>query len=213
MAILFTSPWLRAQDEPAHLRFTYENPQLQPAKYTITVNADGSGQFVSQAGTAISDVPGATVAGPQDRPIHVSRALREEMFAIARKNRFFAIACDAHVKNIAFQGAKTLEYAGPDGHGSCQYNWSKNAQVDKLTDSFQAIAATLDEGAKLERQYEHGRLSLDRELDLLTEMVQAGRAAELENIAPILGKLAGDEAVLQRVQRRSRALLEQAKTD
>ncbi len=34
-----------------------------------------------------------------------------------------------------------------------------------------------------------------------------------ENIAPILETLAGDEAVLQRVQRRARALLQGAKSD
>ena len=45
------------------------------------------------------------------------------------------------------------------------------------------------------------------ELESLEQMVHDGRAIELENIAPILQKLAGDEAVLQRVQRRARALL------
>jgi hypothetical protein len=44
-------------------------------------------------------------------------------------------------------------------------------------------------------------------------MVHDGRATELENIAPILETLAGDEAVLQRVQRRARALLQGAKSD
>ena len=39
-----------------------------------------------------------------------------------------------------------------------------------------------------------------------------GRALEVENIAPILQKLAGDEAVLQRVQRRARALLPRLRT-
>jgi hypothetical protein len=106
-----------------------------------------------------------------------------------------------------------LQYEGPEGKGSCTYNWSKNGQIDKLTDQFQAIAATLDEGSKLQRQYEHGRLSLDTELELLEQMAHEGRAIELENIAPILQTLAGDEAVLQRVQRRARALLAEAKSD
>ena len=139
--------------------------------------------------------------------------MREAMFAAARKNKLFAFACDDGGKNIAFQGTKTLQYEGPEGQGSCTYNWSKNAQIDKLTDQFEAIAATLDEGSKLKRQYEHGRLSLDAELETLDQMVHDGRAIEVENIAPILQTLAGDEAVLQRVQRRARALLAQAKSD
>jgi len=75
------------------------------------------------------------------------------------------------------------------------------------------MAATLDEGSKLQRQYEHGRLSLDSEMEVLEQMAHDERAIELENIAPILQTLAGDEAVLQRVQRRARALLAQVKND
>jgi hypothetical protein len=135
------------------------------------------------------------------------------MFATARKNKFFAKVCDDGGKNIAFQGTKTLEYQGPDGQGTCIYNWSKNSQIGKLTDQFEAIAATLDEGSKLQRQYEHGRLSLDSEMEILDQMVHEERAMEIENIAPLLRTLAGDEAVLQRVQRRARTLLEASPSD
>jgi hypothetical protein len=195
----------------AQIRFTYENPKLQPPKYVLTVGEDGSGHFQSEGG---GPTDGQTMSSePQDRPIHISKALREAMFATARKNKLFGISCDDGGKNIAFQGNKTLEYEGPEGKGSCMYNWSKNAQIDKLTDQFEAMAATLDEGGKLQRQYEHGRLSLDSEIEVLEQMAHDGRAIELENIAPILQTLAGDEAVLQRVQRRARALLQGAKSD
>ena len=60
----------------------------------------------------------------------------------------------------------------------------------------------------MQRQYDHGRLSLDSEMEILEQMVREGRAIEIENIAPLLQKLSGDEAVLQRVQRRARTLLE-----
>jgi hypothetical protein len=195
----------------AQIRFTYENPKLQPPKYVVTVGEDGSGHYRSEAG-GTTDGQSMT-SEPLDRPIHISKALRDGMFAAARKNKLFASSCDDGGKNIAFQGTKTLEYEGPEGKGSCMYNWSKNAQIDKLTDQFEAMAATLDEGSKLQRQYEHGRLSLDSEMEILDQMVHDGRAIELENIAPILQTLAGDEAVLQRVQRRARAMLQGAKTD
>ena len=195
----------------AQIRFTYENPKLQPQKYVLTIGEDGNGPFRSE-GNGQSDGQSMT-SEPLDRPIHISKALRDGMFAAARKNKLFASSCDDGGKNIAFQGTKTLEYEGPEGKGSCMYNWSKNAQIDKLTDQFEAMAATLDEGSKLQRQYEHGRLSLDSEMEILDQMVHDGRAIELENIAPILQTLAGDEAVLQRVQRRARAMLQGAKTD
>jgi hypothetical protein len=209
-----TAPQAVAQGAAqAEIRFTYENPKLQPSKYVLTVNEDGSGHYRSESGAPPSNDPGSVSLEPQDRPIHISKTMREAMFAAARKNKLFAFACDDGAKNIAFQGTKTLQYEGPEGHGSCTYNWSKNSQIDKLTDQFEAIAATLDEGSKLQRQYEHGRLSLDAELETLDEMVRDARALELQNIAPILQTLAADDAVLQRVQRRARALLAQAKSD
>jgi hypothetical protein len=201
---------------PAQIRFTYENPKLQPPKYVLTVGEDGTGHFRSEAGGPlgpVSNEPQNMPADPQDRPIHISKAVREPMFETARKSKLFAMTCDDGAKNIAFQGTKTLQYEGPEGQGSCTYNWSKSSQIDKLTDQFEAIAATLDEGSKLQRQYEHGRLSLDTELEFLQQMVHDGRAIEIENIAPILQTLAGDDAVLKRVQRRAQALLAAAKSD
>jgi hypothetical protein len=196
------------------ISFTYENPKLQPAKYIFTVNEDGSGRYLSAVGPATPEATEAasTPVDAQDRPIHISKALRDSMFASARKTRFFA-SCDDAGKSVAYQGTKTLSYDGTDGKGSCSFNWSKNAQIDKLVDEFQAMALTLDEGSKLQRQYEHSRLSLDTEIGFLAQMVKEGRATELENIAPILQTLANDEAVLQRVQRRARELLAAAKSD
>lgn len=214
LAFLLQARWSLAQVAgPPQIRFTYENPKLQPAKYVLIIGEDGNGHFQSELGSAAPADSTGTAAGPQDRPIHISKALRDEVFATARKNKLFAIPCDSHQKNLAFQGTKTLEYSGPDGSGSCQYNWSKNTQINKLTDELQAVAATLDEGSKLQREYEHGRLSLDMELEFLTQMAQQERAKEIENIAPILERLSHDEAVLQRVQRRAQALLQGAKTD
>jgi hypothetical protein len=194
----------------AQIRFTYENPKLQPSKYVVTAGEDGNGHFRSEAGGPPPAEGEGMPAEAQDRPIHISQALRQSMFAAARKSKLFAIACDDGAKNIAYQGTKTLVYEGPEGQGSCTYNWSKLSQIEKLTGQFEAIATTLDEGSKLQRQYEHGRLSLDAEMELLDEMVRDGRAIEVENIAPLLRTLAGDDAVLQRVQRRARALLQGA---
>ncbi len=200
-------------ESTAQIRFTYENPKLQPQKYVLTVWEDGTGRFRSEGGGPAPKDAESVVAEPEDRPIHISKELREAMFATARKNKKFAFACEDGAKNIAFQGTKTLEYNGPEGTGSCVYNWSKSSQINKLTEQFEAMAVTMEEGSKLKRQYEHGRLSLDAELEFLDQMVHDGRALEVENIAPVLQTIAGDEAVLQRVQRRARALLEGIKND
>ena len=203
-----------AQVTSAQIRFTYQNSQLQPQRYVVTVQEDGAGSFHSEVGGGSgANEAESTAAVAQDRAIHISKAQREMMFASARKNKLFAFACEDKEKNIAYQGTKTLEYEGPEGKGSCTYNWSKNSQIQKLTDQFEAVATTLEEGGKLQRQYEHGRLSLDVEIEFLEQMAHEGRATEIENIAPLLQTLVNDEGVLQRVQRRAKMLLQTAKSD
>ena len=203
-------PRLLAQNPTAQIKFHYENPKLQPPEYVITVEENGNGHFVSQGVSTSPPDSENVAAGPQDQPIHISQGLRTELFTVARKNKLFNVRCEDPSKNIAFQGTKTIAYQGPEGQGTCTYNWSRIAQIDKLTDQLQALAATIEEGGKLQRQYEHGRLSLDAELEFLTQMVADGRAAEIENIAPILRTIAADDAVLKRVQRRAQALLQAA---
>jgi hypothetical protein len=102
----------------AQIRFTYENPKLQPPKYVVTVGEDGTGHFRSEGGGPASNDPQNMPGDPQDRPIHISKALREAMFAAARKNKFFAMPCDDGGKNIAFQGSKTLQFLVPSAASS-----------------------------------------------------------------------------------------------
>jgi hypothetical protein len=193
-------------DAPAQVRFAFENPQLQPAKYVLAVEENGSGHYSSERGAAVLDNTQFPVPN-QDRAIQISPATRDTIFAAARNSKYFAIPCESGGNRVAFQGKKTLEYSGAGGHGSCTFNWSKDKQIELLADIFEGIAATLDEGARLEVEYEHSRLTLDAELETLTELVHDGRAIELNNIAPILTKIAEDDAVLKQAQRRARDLL------
>jgi hypothetical protein len=71
----------------------------------------------------------------------------------------------------------------------------------------QGIAATLEAGRRLELEHEHGRLSLDAELESLETMAVNGQALELETIQPTLLAIVKDDAVLQRAQKRARHLL------
>ena len=83
---------------------------------------------------------------------------------------------------MAFQGWKTFTYTGPQGHGSCTFNYSKDKEMQELGDSMNAVAQTIIEGARLEILLQHDRLGLDEEMEFLTEA--AGRRpgpADLRN--------------------------------
>ncbi len=71
----------RLREAAAQIRFSYENPKLQPPKYVLTVSEDGTGHFRSEGGGPASTDAESMPAEPQDRPIHISKALREAMFA------------------------------------------------------------------------------------------------------------------------------------
>jgi hypothetical protein len=192
---------------PATVTFHFENPQLQPAKYTITLHEDGSGRFQAEAGPTTPDDTAALPSEGQDRPIQATAATIQHIFAIARAKKFFNIACEGGDAHMAFTGKKQLGYQGVDGHGGCSYNYSKDSKIEWLTNEMEGIAATLEEGRRLEIEHEHGRLSLDAELETLETMAQNGQALELQNIAQTLLAIVKDEAVLQRAQKRARHLL------
>ena len=129
------------------------------------------------------------------------------MFTIARSRKFFAIACEMTGEHVAYTGKKQLSYQGAEGRGECAYNYSKDEQIQWLTNEMEGIAGTLEEGRRLDLRHEHGRLSLDSELETLQAMVHDGQALELGNIAPTLMAIATDMAVLERAQKRARQLL------
>ncbi len=200
-----------ASQQPT-LEFHYENAQQQPARYTIILHEDGSGRFHAEPGEAPLDNSSELPNEGQDRAIRITAAPLQRMFAIARAKKFFAIGCETGGPKVAFTGKKQLSYSGPEGQGSCQYNYSRDPQLQWITSEMQGIAATLEAGRRLQIRHEHGRLSLDAELETLETEVQNGQAVELGNIAPILIDIIKDDAVLERAQTRARKLLRVADT-
>jgi hypothetical protein len=110
---------------------------------------------------------------------------------------------------VANTGDKTLTYKGPDGEGSCTYNYSEDKTVQSMTSTIQGIAFTLDEGRKLDFLHRYDRLGLDEEMNFLEQEAAAGRAQEIGNISPALSSLVEDEAILERVRQKARHMLEQ----
>jgi hypothetical protein len=198
----------------AQVRFDYENKQLQPAQYTFLVDESGSGHFHSEPGNPppVDTVSYQSLAEALDRPVQLSKPVVEQIFSTARAEKFFAIRCEDGKDKIAYQGTKQLSYQGPDGSGSCTYNWSKSAAIAKLTNIFESIAFTLEEGRRLAVEHKHDRLALDAELGELLTAVKEGRALEVQSIQPVLQEIAEDEAVLDRARQRAKKLLDAGNT-
>jgi hypothetical protein len=195
-----------AQDPPpatagAQIRFTVENHQLDPSAYTLEINKDGSGIYTASFGG------GDVTPQAEKRAIQIREPLLSQLFESAQKDHFFATECEAPHNHVAFTGKKTLAYTGPDGKGSCTFNYSRDQSLNQLAYDLMSVAYTLEEGTRLKSEHLHDRLSLDGELESLGTAAQDHRALDLENIAPELEGIANDDAVMERARTRARALL------
>jgi hypothetical protein len=188
--------------------FQFERIGLPVPKFTIVVHEDGTGSYQAQLAAVSAGAGQTSAAGPPvNKAIKLSSPTTQTIFTTAHALDRFNIECNSKAKNIANTGKKTLSYKGADGQGSCLYNYSENKGVAQLTDTFQAIAFTMDEGRKLEFLHRFDRLGLYSEMDVLSHEVQEKRALELGNIAPALKAIIADEALMQRVRERAAHLL------
>jgi hypothetical protein len=186
----------------------FSDPGLSPSQWTLTLRPDGTGHFRSQMGKPAADGGQTLIPHAVDRDIRVSAAYAARVFEAAGRHRWFNEPCESHLK-VAFQGWKTLSYTGPQGQGSCTFNYSKDKEIQELGDSLEAIAETVLEGARLEMLLQHDKLGLDAEMEFLTEAAGDGRAQQICVIRSTLERLVQDDAVLERVRRRARMLLAQ----
>jgi hypothetical protein len=205
---------------PATITFTFDRQGLSVSHFILSVDESGHGRYqadeLQSASPKFAQYAGAAETGTPalkhiDRPLELSRATVESIFRIARAINHFNIPCAARMKNIANTGDKTLSYIGSDGTGNCAYNYSENKNVAALTDTFQSIAFTLDQGRKLDFDHRYDRLGLDEDMAHLVQAVDEKHALEVGTIAETLTALIDDGAVLQRVRQRAAILLEQAK--
>ena len=128
---------------------------------------------------------------------------------MARTKKYFAFPCESHFK-VAFQGTKRFSYSGPEGSGSCEFNYSKDKDIEELQNSLLAVETTILCGARLEKLLQHDRLGLDEELGNLTMWAKDGSAQEMGAIRDTLTRIASDEEVMDRARKKARLLLTQA---
>ena len=187
----------------------FSHPGLSPSHWTLTLRPDGSGHFRSERGSVRGQGSQGIDAPDVDRDIQVSAEFAERVFETARRHKLSSSDCDSHLK-VAFQGWKKLRLSGPDGEWDCEFNYSKDKEIQALADSLMAVAGTIVEGARMEVLLQHDRLGLDRETEYLVAAAGDGRVQQIGAIRGILEQLADDPAVMERVRKRAKVLLGKA---
>jgi hypothetical protein len=193
---------------PAVVSFSFERHGAQVPRFTLRVSESGAGSYEGEEAPPVSPYPGvSSKPDPIDRAFILSQATTGKIFGLAHDLHGFKMHCASGAKNIADTGRKTLTYKGPDGEGTCTYNYSESKNVTLLTEMFQGIAETMDEGRRLDQLHRYDRLGLDAAMATLAEQVAAGRALELSTIQATLRSIAGDSEVMERVRTRANTLL------
>jgi hypothetical protein len=194
----------------AEISFQFERTGLPVPQFKLVIHEDGTGTYLADQAEIPANERSMRGQAAQhiDRPLKLSPATTAKIFKSARALNFFKVECASKAKNIADTGKKTLTYTGPDGSGSCLYNYSENKAVVALTETFLGVAYTLDEGRRLDFLHRYDRLGLDAEMNTLEQEVEAGRALELGTIASTLAAIADDPSVIQRARLRATKMLE-----
>ena len=190
-------------------RIDFSNPGLNPPAWTLELHPDGSGHFHADSAKIPPEKLETMEPATIDRDVQLSGNFTEQVFQTVHKHKRFNDGCESHLK-VAFQGWKKLSYSGPDGQGTCEFNYSKDRDIQSLGESFVAVASTIIEGARLELLRQHDPLGLDQEMEYMMEAVGDGRLQQIGAIQGILQKLQDDPAVMERVRRRARTLLAQS---
>lgn len=188
----------------ASLQFALDRPGPPALQYTLTVEQDGSGTFV----TRLTASAGVAV---DPKVIHVSSTTLKKLFAAVPMVE--GGRCETHTKGIAKTGAKVLRYTAAGREAQCTYNYSDDDRVNDATAAFEGIAETLLFGDRLAAKLRFDRLGLDNELDDLQSAVKEGRALDVENIASVLKKVSEDDRAMDRVRRKAGRLLQDAVVD
>jgi hypothetical protein len=188
----------------------FSNPNISPSHWVLTLKRDGNGHFHAEGYNDGAPLKKTGIEVPsEDRDVQLSKEFTAQVFTLAQQHNWFNEKCESRAK-VAFQGWKKISYSGPEGQGSCTFNYSQDKEIQAFGESLIGVAETLHEGAKLELLLVHDRLGLDREMEYITDATKEGRLREIVAIRDILKRLAQDDELLDRVRKRARNLLEKS---
>ena|ERR1051326_4213564 len=190
----------KAQTSLPTVSYTQDFEGSNPSHYKIIVSNDGHGTYSSNGQLSEKAEP-ADLAPVQ---FSLSGKVRDQMFDLAKRAKYFDGKVDSGRTNIANTGTKTLTYKDAKRSTKATYNYSSLPAVADLTSVFQNLSTTLEFGRRLIFFHKYQKLALDDELKRMDEMRRDTMLGDVTAIAPILREIANDQKVMN--VSRSRAL-------
>jgi hypothetical protein len=190
-------------EDVAAVSFTLDFPDSQPEHYSIRVPFAGPAHYQS-SGRLSSD---SDTTDSFEFAFSLSAETRSKVFALAEKAGYFQKDLDAHRKNLAFTGKKTLAYKDAQRAGESTYNFSSSAAVQELTALLQSLSTTLEFGHRLDYYRRYQKLALDQELKRMQEMAKNRSLIEVSAVQPVLEQILADPSVVNVTRARAQSLL------
>ncbi|HEV2233605.1 MAG TPA: hypothetical protein VGV68_09410 [Terriglobia bacterium] len=194
----FGAPRAQGEAEPARLTYTKMLAGSTPEFEEITVDLNGSGSY---DGRKLS-------SPPNPRPLQLSPATTQRLFALAHAlNDFKSIDLESH-KNVANLGRKTFTYEEGGQKNRVEFNYSLRREAQELADLFEKIGSVQEHIKTLEFATKYDPLSLPQELLQIQIELNNKALADPEMMAPVLRQITRNSRFLHLAQARARDILE-----
>jgi hypothetical protein len=207
VALSLSSVVVAGQAEPGAktptVTFGFSFPGSVPESYSIKVTETGESTYESTGKLAVD----SEVQSDFTYEFTVSEAACKKVFALARRSNFFDGDFDYKKGKLASTGEKKLGYVDAERNHRTTYNYSTNQAVQRLTQFFQGLSATLEFGRRLQYFHRYQRLALEAEMKRMEEMNKGNGLEEIQAVSDILQKIAADQTVLNVTRVRAQRLL------
>lgn len=194
-----TDPTSGAGPATTTARLTYTRTLMgsTPEYLAVVVNSDGSGSY---EGRRLAD-------DAHPRPLRLSPATTEQLFALAAElNDFRSIELESH-KKVADLGLKTFSYERGGEKSQVRFNYTMKQPARELTDVFERIANMEQHVDTLQYALKYDPLSLPEELLRIQIDLEHKALADPELMAPSLEEIAKNPRLLHLAQVRAQDIL------
>lgn len=175
-----------------------------PQEVTITLQSGGTAKYISRNPLK----PPEGDADPEySIDFTMSASNRDKLFRYAKEANYFNGDFSYRKHVVSSTGKKTLTYSDPVKHFETAYDYSENKAIQEITNIFQGISNTIEQGRKLQFLRRFDKLGLEAELKGMETALESHNLAELQLIAPTLESIVNDPAILNIARQRAKRIL------
>jgi hypothetical protein len=231
LAIMSTALFAQQGDPSRQIvSFGFSNSTMKPSEYQMQLSNDCDMNYTGKGGEESEELveqgsdddekattPNAFAPPPTKeeqaervKRFDISRETCAQVFSLAKQARYFDGDFEFRKHKVAYTGDRVLGYFSPGVSHKTAFTWSADPSIQQLSAIFEGIAATVEAGPKLEREYRFEPLGLNQQLGDLVTRAQKGYLREIRLIEPVLTRIANDPKVMNIARQRASQLLQLA---